>query len=187
MLRCLRRALWHGYKAKKLRVPGGNGDLRDTVIPVSCNDPYRSALGNRSHKSGMVCGAVMIPVQEYKIATGRGSASRFGVQPTIGHIREPFLTVAPIGESIDGDIRVVQAEGGEHGAPVFVGTSKPGSVAGIAMGGAILPDRVIPGAFRIAQLAFGNGDHILPPVAGECHIRKGLLPDFRCLYVRTGV
>ena len=83
---------------------------------------------------------------------------------------------------------VVQDEGGKHGAPVAVGVAVPCAVAGIALDGlAVLQHNVILCALLIAQLSLGNGNDVLPPVAGQLHILYGALPDLRSLHIGGGV
>ena len=69
-----------------------------------------------------------------------------------------------------------------------VGIALPGTVAGIAHEGlAVLCQDIVLCTLGIAQLASGNGQGIQPPVPGEGHIPKGLLPDFRRLHIRRRV
>jgi len=60
----------------------------------------------------------------------------------------------------------------------------PGTVAGIAVDGLILPYRIIAGTFGISQLGFRNGDHIFIPVSGQFHTGKCCFPDSRRLHIR---
>ena len=84
--------------------------------------------------------------------------------------------------------RIVQAEGDEHGIPVGVGIAIPRAIAGIAFHRlAILRDHVVFRTFRIPKLGLGNGDHILRPIPGQLHVRKGLLPDFCRFHIRVGI
>ena len=82
----------------------------------------------------------------------------------------------------------MQAEGRKQGVPVAVGIALPGAVAGIAHAGLpVFCHGIVFGTLGIAQLASGNGQGIQPPVPGQGHIPKGLLPDFRRLHIRCRV
>jgi hypothetical protein len=68
-------------------------------------------------------------------------------------------------------------------------TAVPGTIAGISVNGIVIPDSVIPGALRIADLTLGNGYKICRPVAGSCYVSKGGFPDLCGFHIcsRIGV
>ena len=155
-------------------------------IALDGDELRRFLTGSRDqlrHQTHMVRQAVQLPVIEDQITGYRSIVRRRGAVPVQRlQVRDPGPAAPVQRHSLH--IRVVDAEGDEHGAPVSVGTAVPVAVAGIAMLGAILPDSVISRTFGITQLGFGDGQDILPPVAGETHIREGLLPLLPGLHIR---
>ena len=99
------------------------------------------------------------------------------------HVRAPGAQVPPEGLAAcvpgnlaPGDIRIAQAEGHEHRAPVVVVRAVPVAVAGVALRIALRIDDEIAVALAIAQLGARDGRHILPPVAAQLHAPDAGLP-----------
>ena len=129
-----------------------------------------------------------VKVEEDQVAGLRQVLVRRAVEVVLllGEGLDPMLTVGVQRDTLH--LGVVQDEGGKHGAPVAVGVAVPCAVAGIALDGlADLQHNVILCALLIAQLSLGNGNDILPPVAGQLHILYGALPDLRSLHIGGGV
>ena len=123
------------------------------------------------HQTRAVGRAVPVPVKEHQISNRRGvGLCRFkGVRPG----RDPAAAV-----SVDAlHPGVMQAEGQEHDVPVAVRLPAPRAIAGVALNRfAVLRDNVVFRTLGIVQLGFGDGKGILPPIPGQRHPRKGLLP-----------
>ena len=129
-----------------------------------------------------------VKVEEDQVAGLRQVLVRRAVEVVLllGEGLDPMLTVGVQRDTLH--LGVVQDEGGKHGAPVAVGVAVPCAVAGIALDGlAVLQHNVILCALLIAQLSLGNGNDVLPPVAGQLHILYGALPDLRSLHIGGGV
>ena len=129
-----------------------------------------------------------VKVEEDQVAGLRQVLVRRAVEVVLllGEGLYPMLTVGVQRDTLH--LGVVQDEGGKHGAPVAVGVAVPCAVAGIALDGlAVLQHNVILCALLIAQLSLGNGNDVLPPVAGQLHILYGALPDLRSLHIGGGV
>ena len=137
--------------------------------------------GNNAHVIGA---AVSVLVEEDDVA-GAGGIIRSGLILTC-----VFQIVNPGGvqRALWNDIHmcIVQAEGNEHSAPVFVGEAAPGTVAGVALDLAGCIHDVVAGAFPIAYLALGHSQQIFsvgsPKARGQ-----GSLPDRCILYIRRGI
>ena len=136
------------------------------------------------HQTRPVGRAVPVPVKEHQVSSRRGvGLCRFkGVRPG----RDPAAAV-----SVRRDVLhpgVMQAEGQEHDVPVAVRLPAPRAIAGVALNrSAVLRDNVVFRTLGIAQLGFGDGKGILPPIPGQRQPREGLLPLLRRLHVRAGV
>ena len=145
-------------------------------------------LHHQTHVIGSGRLVLNVKVEEDQVAGLRQVLVRRAVEVVLllGEGLDPMLTVGVQRDTLH--LGVVQDEGGKHGAPVAVGVAVPCAVAGIALDGlAVLQHNVILCALLIAQLSLGNGNDVLPPVAGQLHILYGALPDLRSLHIGGGV
>ena len=146
------------------------GQQTHRVLRVAFHGGEAGIRGLR-HQTRTVGRAVPVPVKEHQISNRRGvGLCRFkGVRPG----RDPAAAV-----SVDAlHPGVMQAEGQEHDVPVAVRLIAPRAIAGVALNRfAVLRDNVVFRTLGIAQLGFGDGKGILPPIPGQRHPREGLLP-----------
>ena len=144
-------------------------------------DGMQESILHTCHQAHVVRKAVAIVVKEDQITGNRQEFAFLGerfrrsqVKFPLLQFANPFGAAALQGDHIPGNLCIMQAEGGKHRAPVTVGDSVPLAVAGIALDRVILFHQVVPGAFRIAELAFCHGYNVLHPAAGK--LRQGLDP-----------
>ena len=149
--------------------------LRDDGLAEIALDGLEAIVRNSGHNADVVGQTVRILVEEgQSAALRRAGRVKSGLRQKL----DPAGAARLIREGAFRDPGVVQAEGGEHGAPVAVGRAVPCAVAGIAVYVAALVKNVIVCAFVITKLALRNGDQIVSPIAGK-RGGKGALPDVR--------
>ena len=149
--------------------------LRDDGLAEIALDGLETIVQYGGHDADMVGQTVRVLVEESQSAALRRAGR---VKSGLRQKLDPAGAARLIREGAFRDPGVVQAEGGEHGAPVAVGRAVPRAVAGIAVYVAALVKNVIVCAFVITELAFRDGDQIIRPIAGK-HGGKGALPDIR--------
>ena len=93
-----------------------------------------------------------------------------------GEVLLPLFGILVPWEGVFVDARVVQAEGGVHGAPVAVGIAVPGAIAGPALQAALFVDDEVLAAFGVVLLQARDGQGVCSPIAGQLEIFKGLFP-----------
>ena len=149
--------------------------LRDDGLAEIALDGLEAIVRNSGHDADVVGQTVRVLVEEgQSAALRRASRVKSGLRQKL----DPAGAARLIREGAFRDPGVVQAEGGEHGAPVAVGRAVPRAVAGIAVYVAALVKNVIVCTFVITELAFRDGDQIVRPIAGK-RGGKGALPDVR--------
>ena len=149
--------------------------LRDDGLAEITLDGLETVVRNSGHNADVVGQTVRILVEEgQSAALRRAGRVKSGLRQKL----DPAGAARLIREGALRDPGVVQAEGGEHGAPVAVWRAVPCAVAGIAVYVAALVKNVIVCTFVITELAFRDGDQIIRPIAGK-RGGKGALPDVR--------
>ncbi len=157
--------------------------LRNDGLAEIALDGLETIVQYGGHDADMVGQTVCVLVEEHqKAALRRAGRVKSGLRQKL----DPAGAARLIWEGAFRDPGVVQAEGGEHGAPVAVGRAVPRAVAGIAVHVAALVKNVIVRAFVIAKLALRNGDQIIRPIAGK-RGGKGALPDVRRFQIGFGI
>ena len=70
----------------------------------------------------------------------------------------------------------MQAEGNEHGAPIFIGVAIPLSVTGNTLHLAIFGNNIVLCAFYIANLRLSNRNDVIRPVSRQFNCSSTALP-----------
>ena len=120
--------------------------------------------------------SVFIVLEEDQVARLRNIVSCAYISAEGAHVITESLAARIPGINALGNVRIVQAEGDEHGAPVLVLHAIPVAVAGVALHIALGIDDEVAGALVIADLGACDGQDILAPIAGQLHVLEGGLP-----------
>ena len=154
-----------------------------TIADIAFNGEDRGVL-QTFNQTNMVSLSIVFPVEEDKIAGLGDVIGRHSVKTLFGQCLYPAGAV--------GDQRyvlytgVIQTESDKHGIPIIIGVAVPCAVAGVALLLFVFGYNVVFGAFSIAQLAFGDGQHIGCPYTGQL-CRQGRFPIFSCFHIRIGI
>ena len=148
----------------------------------------RAVRRNLRHKGDMVGIAVAARVKEDQIAGLRRGSARGGIAPERLQLLRPADAARLRRDAVLRHARVMQAERGEHRAPLAVRAAVPRAVARIAVHPAGFIYDIIARAGGIAELAFCHRYDVRAPLPAE-RLRDRLLPDGRGLQIglRVGV
>ena len=148
----------------------------------------RAVRRDLRHKGDMVGIAVAARVKEDQIAGLRRSGARGGIAPERLQLLRPADAARLRRDAVLRHARVMQAERGEHRAPLAVRAAVPRAVARIAVHPAGFIYDIIVRAGGIAELAFRHRYDVRAPLPAE-RLRDRLLPDGRGLQIglRVGV
>ena len=143
-------------------------------IALDCDD--RAGRVHGLDHADVACAAGALDVEEDQVA-GCGLARRFrSVETDGGQCANPLFAVGFPGKGFLRDIRIVQAEGEEHGTPIAVIRAVPVAVAGIALPLALFIQDEVDVALPIAQLGARHGQQIIRPDALGLYGGEGSLP-----------
>ena len=118
---------------------------------------------------------IFIPIKKDQITPLGFITVRFHIHAPLFKGSYPFLAAGSRGHAFH--FGITDAEGCKHRAPIIIWHAIPIAVAGIALDGfAIFKHNIILFALPVSQLGFGDGNHILRPIAGQFDIGKSPLP-----------
>ena len=148
----------------------------------------RAVLRHLCDETDMVGIAVAARVKEDQIAGLRRIGARGGVPSEALQLLGPADAARLRRDAVLRHARVMQAERGEHRAPLAVRAAVPRAVARIAVHPAGFIYDIIARAGGIAELALRHRDDVRAPLPAE-RLRDRLLPDGRGLQIglRVGV
>ena len=166
-------------------------------------DLGRHALRRRDqlrHDAHMIRNAVLIVAEEDQVSHSGDIAflrsvrihETGGVIQVVRLLRErldPAFAAGAHGEFLLRHARIMETEGDVDGAPVAVWRTIPRAVSRVAFllrSVLFIDDEVFP-TFSIAKLRLRNGQHILPPLAGQPRVGYGLFPHLRSLKIRRRI
>ena len=166
--------------------------LTADAIALIAFDGMQEALFHICHQAHMVRNAVAVIVKEHRVAAGEEVFTLLGdgfrrrqVDLLFLQQLDPSGAAGFQGHYFPGNLCIVQAEGGKHGAPITIGIAVPLAIAGITLYAAILFHHVVSGAFQITQLALSHSKNILGPVA--CQFRDRSQPVVLQLQIRIEI
>ena len=136
----------------------------------------------RSHDANMIGLLILVPVKENQIALFGFVAVGFLIHVLLFQVNDPGLAAGAQRHIFH--FGIMDAEGGEHGAPVAIGGAVPLAIACVAPAGfSIIQHDIVLGAFAISKLCLGDGNHVFGPVAAEGYVMKCTLPVPFAFYI----